>query len=83
MKQIELEVGVIKPNPFKKFINKGKLDEERVAKMGESLEHGTLPMIFSVRKTDKGYELCSGHHRVKAIEKKKGKDFKEKFLGKM
>jgi len=76
MKQIELEVGDIKPNPFKKFINKGKLDEERVAKMEESLEHGTLPMTFSIRETKKGIELSSGHHRRQAIENKKGKNFK-------
>jgi len=73
---IRLKVKEIKPNPFKKYINKGKLNEDGVAKMIESLKHGTLPMIFTVRKNNNdGFELCYGHHRLQAIKEVKGTDF--------
>lgn len=76
IKTIELQVGEIKSNPFKKYISNGKLDEERLQKMEESLTHGTLPLSFTVREKNGGFELSSGHHRIAAIKRKKGKDFK-------
>lgn len=76
MKTIELQVNKIKPNPFKKYINNGKLDEDILVKIEESINHGTLPMHFTVRESNGLYELSSGHHRVEAIKRKKGKDFK-------
>lgn len=76
MKQIEIEVGKIKPNPFKKYINEGRLDKDRVAKMEESIEHGTLPINFYMREQDGKYELAHGHHRLAAVINKKGKNFR-------
>ena len=73
---MKIPISSIKPNPFKKFINDGKLDKERVGKMEESIAHGTLPNYFSVRKAGAGYELCSGHHRLEGFKRKHGKDFK-------
>jgi len=75
-KIIQLEAGKIKANPFKKFISGGKLAEDRVEKMEESIEHGTLPMHFFVRNIDDNYELAHGHHRLEAVKRKKGKAFK-------
>lgn len=75
MKMITLALNSIKPNPFKKHINEGNLDKERVAKLVESIEHGTLPEIFTVRKQGEEFELCFGHHRLEALKQKKGKDY--------
>lgn len=73
---MKLKVKELNPNPFKKFINNGKLDNERVDKLKESIEHGTLPESFTARKNDKGkYELTSGHHRLEAIKQVKGNDY--------
>ena len=44
--------------------------------MKESIEHGTLPEIFTIRKSDNYYELCFGHHRQEAIIRKKNKNHK-------
>lgn len=76
METIQIKLGDIKPNPFKKNINNGELNDNTISKLIESIEHGTLPEIFSVRKSGKDYELCFGHHRRKALENKKGKTHK-------
>jgi len=72
---VKVKIRDIKQNPFKKFINGGKLDDGRVAKMLESIEHGTLPNIFFARKSDDKWELAHGHHRLGAFAKKFGKDY--------
>jgi len=78
---VKVRIEEIKFNPFKKFINGGKLEEERVDKLVESIEHGTLQPNFVGRKNEKGqYEISSGHHRIGAFKKKFGKDFKVEFM---
>lgn len=71
---MKIKLSELKPNPFKRFINDGKLNEERVEMLVESVEHGTLPEHFFIRKVDENYEMTSGHHRVAALKKVKGKD---------
>jgi len=75
---MKLKIKDVKSNPFKKYINNGKLVEERLDVMKESIEHGTLPERFTVRKNKNDFELCFGHHRIKALEKIKGKDYEIK-----
>jgi len=70
----KIRISELKPNPFKKEINKGKLDESRLEILKESIEHNTLPEIFTVRKKGDAYELTSGHHRIEALKRYKGKD---------
>jgi len=78
---VKISIEEIKFNPFKKFINGGKLEEERIDKLVESIEHGTLQPNFVGRKTSDGkYEISSGHHRLGAFKKKFGKDFKVEFM---
>ena len=74
---VKVNISEISFNPFKKFINGGKLEEERIDKLVESIEHGTLQPNFVARKNSKGkWEISSGHHRLGAFKKKFGKDFK-------
>jgi len=72
----EIEIEKIKFNPFKKFINGGKLNPEIIEKLKESISHKTLPEIFSVREKDGNYELCFGHHRLEALKQVYGKTHK-------
>jgi hypothetical protein len=73
---MKVKVTELNSNPFKKFINNGKFDKERIDKLKESIEHGTLPENFTARKNDRGkYELTSGHHRLEAIKQVKGNDY--------
>jgi len=73
---MELTLNELKPNPFKRFIDDGKLNEDRISVLIESIEHGTLPEHFFIRRNENGEnELCSGHHRVEALKRKKGKDY--------
>lgn len=73
---VKVKISEIKANPFKRFINEGELDSERVEKLVESIEHGTLPNTFQARKNDKDeWEQTCGHHRLAAFKKKYGKDY--------
>ena len=73
---VKVKISEIKANPFKRFINDGELDSDRIDKLVESIEHGTLPTNFTVRKNDKDeWEQTSGHHRLAAFKKKYGKGF--------
>ena len=72
---MKLKLSELKQNPFKKFINDGKLSDDRVELLQESIEHGTLPENFFVRNNNEIYELTSGHHRVEALKRSKGKDY--------
>jgi ParB-like chromosome segregation protein Spo0J len=78
---VKVNISEIKFNPFKKFINGGKLEDKRVEKLVESIEHGTLQPNFVGRKNEQGqWELSSGHHRLGAFKKKYGKDFKVEMM---
>jgi len=72
---MKIKVSELKPNPFKKEINKGKLNYEQVQKLKQNLDKlgffGSLPVF---KKGDK-YFLISGHHRVQALKEKFGKDY--------
>jgi len=72
---VQVKISEVKPNPFKKFINGGKLDKNRLAKMQESIEHGTLPNSFFARKYNGKWELAHGHHRMAAFKQKHGPNF--------
>jgi hypothetical protein len=71
----KLKISELKANPFKKFINDGKLDESRLDVLKESIDHGTLPEHFFARKFNGGYQLTSGHHRLEALKQVKGSEY--------
>ena len=71
---MKVKLKDLKPNPFKKWINNGKLNREAVDRCKESIAHGTLPNRFTARKTDRDYELVYGHHRLQAFRETKGKE---------
>ena len=73
---MKIKLKDLKPNPFKKYIHDGKFDKERLATLNESLEHGTLPQHFRVRKKNETYEQCSGHHTLEVLRKKYGNEYK-------
>ena len=69
-KTIQIEVSKIKSNPFKKFINNGKLNPEVIAKLVEGYKQTTFHENLSARYNDKGeVELIYGHHRLEACKK--------------
>ena len=79
-KQIEVEVSKIKPNPFKKFINKGKLEEETINKLVEGFKQTTFHENLAGRFNQKGeVELIYGHHRLEAVKRHYGKNFDKKL----
>ena len=57
----------IKPNPFRN-LDQYPLNPAKVAKLQESIEATDFWDNIVVRKTDDGYELAYGHHRIAAAK---------------
>lgn len=72
---MELKISELKANPFKKYINEGKYDENRLEILKESIDHGTLPEHFFARKYNGVHQITSGHHRLKALSDVKGSEY--------
>lgn len=53
MKTIQIEVSKIKSNPFKKFINKGKLNHQIIEKLVEGYKQTTFHENLCARENDK------------------------------
>lgn len=76
METISIEASKIKPNPFKKFINGGKLEEEIVERLVEGFKQTKFHENLTGRRNKKGeVELIYGHHRLEAVKIVYGKDF--------
>lgn len=65
--KMKVKIESIQPNPFKKWVNEGKLEPDRIELLKESITMGTLPTHFYMRKNNGGYELVYGHHRLEAF----------------
>ena len=77
VKTIQIEANKIKPNPFKKFINGGELDEETLAKLIEGYKQTTFHENLAGRRNKKGeIELIYGHHRLEACKRAYGENKK-------
>lgn len=62
----EIELGLIKPNPYQP---RTEFDKEKLEELATSIkEHGVIQPII-VRKQDDGYELVAGERRWRAAQK--------------
>ncbi len=62
-----IQLGELKPNPFKKFVNGGKLNQATVTSLEGRIQSTTLWEQWVVRETiDDKYEMAFGHHRLQA-----------------
>lgn len=77
MKIINIEVNKIKPNPFKKFINSGKLNEDTIQMLIEGYKQTIFHENLCARENKhKELELVYGHHRIEAVKRLYGKNYK-------
>jgi len=80
METITIQLDKIKPNPFKKFIKNGELDEEIISKLMEGYKQTAFHINFKARNNEKGdVELIYGHHRLEAAIRSFGKTHKIKL----
>ena len=80
MKTITIQLNKIKPNPFKKFIKGGKLDEEIISKLIEGYKQTTFHVNFKARNnSNEDVELIYGHHRLEAAIRLFGKNHEIKL----
>jgi ParB-like chromosome segregation protein Spo0J len=71
-----VQLGELKPNPFKKEIQNGSIDPEKLEYLQDSMETDKVWEWGVVRKNSDGdYELVFGHHRLQAAIAAKGKKF--------
>jgi len=72
---MKIKLSQLKPNPFKKFINKGKLDEETISKFIEGYKQTRFHENVKARKNNDGeFELVYGHHRIESAKRVYGKN---------
>lgn len=71
---MKLKLNQLKPNPFKKNINGGKLDEDTIKKIKSNIKELGLMGSLPVFKKDNQYFLIAGHHRVEALKRTFGKE---------
>ena len=72
---MKLQLSKLKPNPFKKEINGGKLDENTISKIQSNLKELGLMGSLPVFKKNNQYFLIAGHHRVEAMKREFGKNY--------
>lgn len=72
---VKVKIKSLHPNPYKKHIKKGVLDEEAVqsikANLGKLGLMGSIPVVFRSNK----YYLVSHHHRTEALKREFGEDY--------
>lgn len=72
---MKVKIKEIHPNPFKKMINEGKLDENQVKRLMANLKKLKLMGSLPVVKREGKIVLVSHHHRVEALKRVFGKDY--------
>jgi len=72
---MKLKIKELNANPFKKEINKGKLDEDTIKKIQNNIKELGLMGSLPIFKKDNKYYLVAGHHRVEALKRVFGKNY--------
>lgn len=71
-----IEIGKLKANPYKKEINKGKMNEVQIKEISGNLKElgymGAIPVV----KIKGVYHLVNSHHRIEALKRKFGNKYK-------
>jgi hypothetical protein len=72
---MKLKISEIKPNPYKKEINGGKLNKDQIERIKSNLKELGLMGSIPVVKIAEDYHAVNGHHRLEALKQVYGKDF--------
>ena len=72
---MKLKLSELNHNPYKKQINKGKLNEDQIENISKNLDELGLMGSIPIVKRDKKYFIVNCHHRIEALKRKFGKDF--------
>ena len=71
---MKIKLKDLKPNPYKKAINGGELNEDKVEKLKESIRKDGFWNNILCRQHNSNYQLAYGHHRVEAAIQVLGAD---------
>jgi hypothetical protein len=72
---MKLKLSELKSNPYKKYINEGKLSEEQIENISKNLDTLGLMGSIPIVKRDDKYYIVNCHHRIEALKRKFGKDY--------
>jgi len=64
MKRISVKLSELKPNPYKKFIRGGEIDETVVTQIMESVQRTSFWEQWVVRETDSGTDTAARSERA-------------------
>ena len=65
---MKVKLKELKPNPFKKYINGGVLNPQKIDLLKESIKQDGFWDNVICRKNGNGYEIAYGHHRLEAAK---------------
>ena len=71
---MKIKISELKPNPFKKQIAKGRLDEDQVKRIMSNMKELGLMGALPVFKKGNDFHLINGHHRTEAMKREFGKN---------
>ena len=72
---MKVKIKDLHSNPYKKWINNGKLNQEQIGKLKANMSELGLMGSIPVVKMDGKYHLVSHHHRVEALKQIHGDDY--------
>lgn len=75
MKRLKISLGELKPNPYKKDIDGGRIDSNVVNQIIESANKTSFWEQFVVRQVEDEYQIAFGHHRLEAAVQMYGKKY--------
>jgi hypothetical protein len=75
MFKMKVKISQLKPNPFKKEINGGRLNKAQVDVIKANIKELGLMGSLAVFKKGNDYYLINGHHRTQALKETFGKDY--------
>ena len=72
---VKIKIKELNPNPFKKEINKGKLNKEIIEKIKSNVKELGLMGSIPIFKKDEKYYIIAGHHRIQALKETFGNNY--------
>src|SRR5216683_5420045 len=75
MKRIKVKLGDLKSNPFKKEIQNGELNREKIDRLKESIGQSGFWEGIVGREHSGKIQIAFGHHRVQAAKEVLGADY--------
>ncbi len=72
---MKIKIKDLYPNPYKKLLNKGKLNQEQVKRLRSNIKELKLMGSVPIVKLEGKYHMISHHHRIEALKQEFGDNY--------